>query len=125
MYSLRLSLYRFDASTLAGDDVLGSFSRLLLPCQQPPRSNDRVPMHAPLDASQDGRHVISRAPPILENVQTELAGAVDVGVEHLADELDARGLVRVCLLEVHHQPEGSIFEGCVCRADDDCVPVTV
>jgi len=82
-------------------------------------------MHAPLDASQDGRHVISRAPPILENVQTELAGAVDVGVEHLADELDARGLVRVCLLEVHHQPEGSIFEGCVCRADDDCVPVTV
>ena len=28
MYSLRLSLYRFDASTLAGDEVFGSFSRL-------------------------------------------------------------------------------------------------
>lgn len=27
-YSLRLSLYRFEASTLAGDDVLGSFRRL-------------------------------------------------------------------------------------------------
>ena len=28
MYSLRLSLYRFDASTLAGDEVFGSLSRL-------------------------------------------------------------------------------------------------
>jgi hypothetical protein len=28
VYSLRFSLYRFDASTLAGDDVLGSFSKL-------------------------------------------------------------------------------------------------
>jgi len=28
MYSLRLSLYRFDASTLAGDEVLGSLSKL-------------------------------------------------------------------------------------------------
>lgn len=28
MYSLRLSLYRFEASTLAGEEVLGSLSRL-------------------------------------------------------------------------------------------------
>ena len=28
MYSLRLSLYRFDASTLAGDEVFGSLSKL-------------------------------------------------------------------------------------------------
>ena len=28
VYSLRLSLYRLEASTLAGEEVLGSFSRL-------------------------------------------------------------------------------------------------
>jgi len=28
VYSLRFSLYKFDASTLAGDDVFGSLSKL-------------------------------------------------------------------------------------------------
>jgi hypothetical protein len=34
-------------------------------------------------------------------------------VEHLADELDGRWLVRVLLFELHHQPEGAVLEWCV------------
>lgn len=77
---------------------------------------------APLDAGQDGGYVVCRAPPILQDVQTQLAGAVDIRVEHGADKLDAWRLVGVRLLEVHDEAEGSVFKGCVCGADDDCVP---
>ena len=43
-------------------------------------------------------------------------------MEHLRDELDAGGFVRVLLFEVHDEPEGAVFEGSVRGADDDCVP---
>lgn len=75
-----------------------------------------------LYAGQDGGHIVRRTPSILENVETKLARAVDVWVEHLADELDARWPVRVLLLELHHQPEGAVFEGSVCWADDHGIP---
>jgi hypothetical protein len=55
VYSLRFSLYKLDASTLAGDDVFGSLSKLLssvLPVTPGP-SHD-----VPLNARQDGRHVV-------------------------------------------------------------------
>lgn len=57
---------------------------------------------APLNAGEYSRHIVRRAPTVLENVQTELSCAVDVGMEHLADELDAWWLVRVLFLEMHH-----------------------
>ena len=77
---------------------------------------------SPLYAGQDGGHIIRRTPSVLQNVETKLARAVDVWVEHLADELDAWWPIRVLLLELHHQSEGAVFEGSVCRADDDGVP---
>jgi hypothetical protein len=45
-------------------------------------------------------------------------------MEHLANELDARGLVGILLLEVHHQAECTILEGSVGGADNDGIPVT-
>lgn len=57
---------------------------------------------APLNAGEYSRYIVRRAPTVLENVQTELSCAVDVGVEHLADEFDAWWLVRVLFLEMHH-----------------------
>ena len=75
-----------------------------------------------LDTGQDGSHIVRGAPPILQDVQAEFTRAVDVWVEHLADELDARRLVRVCFFEVHDQFEGSIFEGRISRTNDDCIP---
>lgn len=122
VYSLRFSLYRFEASTLAGDDVLGSFSRLshrqLFTLHQS-LSSTRNP---PLDTRQDSRHIIRRTPPILQNIQTQLARAIHIRMEHFADELDARRLVGVCLLEVHNKAEGAVLEGRVRRPDDDGVP---
>jgi len=44
-------------------------------------------------------------------------------MEHLADELDARGFVGVLFFEVHDEAEGAVFEGRVRGADDYCVPV--
>jgi hypothetical protein len=43
-------------------------------------------------------------------------------MKHLANELHTRRLVRVCFLKVHNEAEGTILEGRVCGADDDCVP---
>ena len=44
-------------------------------------------------------------------------------MEHLADEFDTRGLVRVLLLEMHHEAKRAIFEGCICWSYNDCVPL--
>lgn len=76
----------------------------------------------PLDTSEDGGHIVCRAPSVLENVKAQLASTVNVGVEHLADEFDTWRLVRILLLEVHHQAEGSILEGSVGRANNDGIP---
>ena len=77
----------------------------------------------PLNTRQDRGHIVRWAPPILEDIQTELARAVDVRVEHLTDELDAGWLVGVLLLEVHHQAEGAIFERGVGGANNHSVPI--
>lgn len=92
-------------------------SRTMLTVQSSPSSD------VPLNTRQDGRDIVRGRPSVLENVQTQLARSVYVGVKHLADELDTRRLVGVRFLEVHHQPESSILKGGICWPDDDCVPV--
>lgn len=77
----------------------------------------------PLYAGQDGSHIVRRAPSVLQDVQAKLARAVHVRVEHLADELDARWLVGISLLKVHHQPERPILKRRVCGSDNDGIPV--
>ena len=78
--------------------------------------------HSPLYTGQHGCDVVCRTPSVLEDVEAELARGVDVRMEHLADELDRRRLVGVLLLEVHHEPKGSVFEGGIRGADDNSVP---
>jgi hypothetical protein len=76
-----------------------------------------------LNAGQDSGDIVRGAPSVLQNVQTQLAGGVDVGVEHVRHELDARRLVGVRLLERHDEPEGAVLKGRVSWTDDDRVPV--
>jgi len=75
-----------------------------------------------LNAGEDGRHIISWTPAVLQDVETELAGSVNVRVEHLADELDGRRFVRILLLKMHNKSERSVFEGGVSGANNDSVP---
>lgn len=75
-----------------------------------------------MDTSEDSGDIVCWAPPVLKNIEAQFAGTVDIGVEHLADEFNTRGLVRILLLEVHHQTEGPIFKRSVGRADDDGIP---
>ena len=76
----------------------------------------------PLYAGKDGGNVVGGAPAVLQDVETELAGGVDVWVEHLRDELDSGRLVGVLLFEMHHQAKGAVLERRVCGADDHGVP---
>lgn len=131
MYSLRLSLYKFEASTFAGEEVLGSFKRLEgnpIQCQYLAIIHCNIKGHpcriVPLDTRQDGSHIVCGAPAVLENIETKLASSIYVRVEHLADELDAWRLVGILLLEVHHQAECTILKGSVGGADDDGIPAT-
>jgi len=75
-----------------------------------------------LNTRQDSRHIVCRTPPVLQDIQAEFACGVYVGVEHVADKLDRGWFIGVLFLEMHHEPEGAVFEGCICWADDDCVP---
>lgn len=135
VYSLRLSLYRLEASTLAGDEVFGSLSRLRHGHESATKFSEpgNFPIHrvppvppapsVPLNTCQDRCHIVCGAPSVLEDIQTKLARAVDVGVEHLTDELDSRWLIRILLLEVHDEAEGAIFERGVCGPNDNSVPM--
>ena len=62
-----------------------------------------------LDTCENGRHVICWAPPVLKNVQTDPTVSINIGVEHLGEELDHGGLVGVLLTELHGQFESSIL----------------
>lgn len=113
---------------MAGDEVLGSLSKLEVMEVSINRAlRTKGPGKAwvtpPLDTRQNGSHVICWAPSVLQDIEAELAGAVDIGVKHLADKFDAGRLVGVLFLEVHHQAEGSIFERRVGRADNDGIPI--
>jgi hypothetical protein len=44
-------------------------------------------------------------------------------VEHLADELHARRLVRILLLELHNETKGAILERSISRANNDSIPL--
>jgi hypothetical protein len=77
----------------------------------------------PLYRRQDSSNIVRRTPAILQDIQTQLAGAVDVGVEHLRDEFHPRRFVGVLFFEVHDEAEGTVFERCVCWADYYSVPI--
>lgn len=44
---------------------------------------------------------------------------------HPRNELDLRRLIRVILIKLHDEFEGTIFKGRVCGADDDGIPVRI
>lgn len=75
-----------------------------------------------LYARQDCSNVVGGTPAVLQDIQAQLPGGVDVRVKHLRDELDAGRLVGILLLKVHHQAEGSVLERSIGRSDDDGVP---
>ena len=87
--------------------------------------SQKIRTTVPLYACEDGCHVICRAPAILKNIQAQLAGGVDIGVEHLAYELDSRGLVGILLFKMHHESKSSIFERSIGRPDDNGIPEAV
>lgn len=76
----------------------------------------------PLNTGQDGRHVISWAPTILQNIEAKLACSIYVRVKHLTYKLDTGWLIRILLLEVHHQTECAIFEGSIGGTNNDGIP---
>lgn len=79
-------------------------------------------MSLPLDTSEDRRHVICWAPTVLQDVQAKLAGAVHIGVKHLADEFDAGRFVGVLFLEVHDEAECAVLKGSIGGSNDHGIP---
>ena len=62
-----------------------------------------------LDTGEDRRDVVGWAPAVLKDVQADTTISIDVGVEHLGEELHNRGLVGIFLTELHGQLEGSVL----------------
>jgi hypothetical protein len=81
-----------------------------------------ITFNVPLNTSQDGRHVIGRAPAVLQDIKAKLPRTIDIRMEHLADKLDTWRLVGVLFLEMHDQAECTIFERGIGGANDDGIP---
>ena len=69
-----------------------------------------------MNTREDGGHVVGGAPPVLEDVQADAAVCVDVGVEHLGEELDHGGLVGLLFTELQGQLECSILRTSIISA---------
>lgn len=76
----------------------------------------------PLNAGQDCRDIVRRAPPVLQNVQAQVSVLVDVRVEHLAYEFDDRGLRRILLIESEDEAVCAFGEDGIWRSEDDGIP---
>lgn len=63
-----------------------------------------------LNARQHGGDVVCGTPAILKDVKAEFARGIDIGMEHLTNKLDGGRLIRILLLEMHHEAKSSIFE---------------
>lgn len=92
------------------------------PC---PSAGLRRVANIPLNTRQNGRHIICRTPPVLQDIQAELSGAVDIWMEHLTYEFDPRGLVGILFLKMHHEAKSAIFKGCVCRPNNYGIPEAI
>jgi len=57
-------------------------------------------MQQTLNTRQNRRDIISRTPPILQDIQTQLSVRVHVRVKHLREEFDGRRFVRVGFVEI-------------------------
>ena len=57
-------------------------------------------MQQTLNTRQNRRYIISRAPPVLQDIQTQLSVRVHVRVKHLREEFDGRRFVRVGFVEI-------------------------
>jgi len=75
-----------------------------------------------LDARQDRRNIVDRTPVVLQDVETDLSVAVNVGVEHFGDELHGGGPVRIRFGELQDQAEGPALPGRVIRSKNTRLP---
>ena len=70
-------------------------------------------MQQALHARKNGCDIVGGAPSVLENVETQLAVCIDIGVEHAREKLDRGRLVGVLLVECQDQLECPILKRCV------------
>lgn len=78
----------------------------------------------PLDTGKHGGNIVCRTPPVLKDIKAQLSRRIYVWMEHLADELHNRRLVRILLLELHDEPEGAILKRRVGGTDYNSVPIS-
>lgn len=76
----------------------------------------------PLNARQDGRHIVRGTPAVLKNIKAEFTGTIDIRMKHLANELDTGGFIRVLFLEIHDQAKGAILKRRISRSDNNGIP---
>lgn len=75
-----------------------------------------------LNASENGADIECRGPSVLQDVETQLATLVNVGMKHLRDKLYHRWFCWVLLVELDHEFECAILEWGVFWADNDGIP---
>ena len=70
-------------------------------------------MQQTLDRRQDRSDVVRRRPPVLKNVEAELAVGVHVWMKHARQELYGGWFVGVGFVECEQKLECAVFKGCV------------
>jgi len=75
-----------------------------------------------LQAQQNTRNVVNGAPLVLEDVEADAAGKVDVGVVDWSLEEDSWGRVGVVIGECEGELQCEAFIGCLGRTSDGCRP---
>lgn len=75
-----------------------------------------------LQTQQNTLHVVHRTPLVLQDIQTNAAGEVDIGVVDGSFVEDGRWRVRIVAREGKRKLQREAFIGSLCRTGDGCCP---
>lgn len=64
-----------------------------------------------MDGGEDSGDVVGRTPSVLENIETEVAVGVNVGMDHFGEEFDGGRIVGVRFFKGEDESESAVFEG--------------
>lgn len=77
------------------------------------RGTDIGVVQQQLDGRENQQHIIGGRPPVLQDIQAQLTAGVDIGMEHIANELYHGRFIGILLVKLEQEAESAVLKGSI------------